>query len=183
MKSREIACASILAALASLLTLSGASTILRMPPPFSYLVFDPSEIPSLIAYLLYGFKVSVLVAILHFIFLLFRGEFVPIGPLMKFLAVLSMIIGFHLFKRKTREFTRVLISSVFRALVMSIANFVLLVTLFKMVVMVVNPNFTVGLVIVLLVTAAYNIVHVVVFDYPIAKLIVYKLRGIRRKSV
>lgn len=181
MKSRDIAGAAVLAALASLLTLSGASTLLRMPPPFSYLVFDPSEIPSLIAYFLFNFKVSVLVAVIHFVFLLFRGEFIPIGPFMKFSAVISMLIGFHVaFKMRKGKVFCVMFSSLFRALVMTVINIIVLIVFFRNFILSISSNYVVGLLFILFVTAAYNVIHVVIFNYPIAKAIIYQIEKIKK---
>ena len=181
MRSKDIAGAAVLAALASLLTLSGASTLLRMPPPFSYLVFDPSEIPSLIAYFSFNFRVSFLVAVIHFIFLLFRGEFIPIGPFMKFSAVISMLIGFHVaFKMKRKEIFCVMFSSLFRALVMTVVNIIVLITLFRDLILSVSSNYTIGLLLILLVTAIYNVIHVALFNYPVARAIVYQIERIKK---
>lgn len=176
MRSREIAGAAILAALASTLTLIGASTLIRMPPPFSYLVFDPSEIPPLIAYFMFGFKTSAIVATVHFIFLMFRGEFFPIGPLMKYVAIISTLVGFELFKRfKFKDLAVVIFSSIFRAVIMMFFNIFVLISLFRELVLAIGGNLIRGLTIILLVTAIYNVIHVIVFDYPIAKIVIMKL--------
>ncbi len=182
MNTRDVASAAILAAFAIALTLSGLSTFIRMPPPFSYLVFDPAEIPSLIAYMAYGLKVGSLVATLHFLFLMFRGEFVPIGPLMKYTAVLSTLIGLHVaYKLKFKEVTSVIFAAVLRALIMNILNIIILMTIFREFLENLGKTLLEGLVLALIVTAIYNVAHVSLFDYPLAKLVLLRIK-IKRKS-
>ncbi len=106
-------------------------------PPLPYLKFDLAEIPSFIAMLMFGPAVGFVSATSHFIALLIFGEWTPIGPLMKFLAVSSSLLGFWAAARLTTGMgTRVcsvslaLFGVVARIIVMTLANYVLLTALF-----------------------------------------------------
>ncbi len=180
MRTRTVAYAAILAAIAIVITVSGLSTLIRMPPPFSYLVFDFAEIPVLIAYMTYGLQMSVFVETIHFLFLMLRGEFIPIGPLMKYVAVMSTIFGVHLgIKFRLREYVSIVFASIFRALIMCFFNVVVMLMFFKDFLNELGSSLIVGLSIALIVTFIYNVAHVLFFDYPLAKAIISRIRKYR----
>jgi len=115
-------------ALAVILTLSG----IEIPfPPLPYLRFDLAEIPSILALGIFDLWSALAVATIHFIALsIFRGWI--LGPSMKYIAVISTIlglyIGFRIVKRKLlKSFMIGLFLAFFiRCLSMSIANYVVL---------------------------------------------------------
>ena len=182
MKTKTIAYAALLAAIAIVITVSGLSTLVRMPPPFSYLVFDFAEIPVLIAYMTYGLRMGVFVETIHFLFLMLRGEFIPLGPLMKYVAVISTIFGLHLsVKLKLNEYTRVVFASIFRALIMCFFNVIVMLTFFRDFLNKIGSSLIIGLGITLAVTFIYNVIHVLFFDYPLAQIILMRIRKYRRK--
>ena len=177
MKSKVVACAALLAAIAIVITVSGLSTLIRMPPPFSYLIFDFAEIPVLIAYMTYGLRIGVFVETIHFLFLMLRGEFIPIGPLMKYAAVISTMLGFHLgTKFKLNEYVCVLFASVFRALIMCFFNVIVMLMFFRDFLSKIGSSLIIGLGITLVATFIYNIIHVVFFDYPLAKIVLMRIK-------
>lgn len=71
---------------------------LRLPYPLlPFLSFDLAEIPSVLALLILDLKAGVLVALAHWLTLnLGKPYHALIGPSMKLLAVLSMLLGFRL---------------------------------------------------------------------------------------
>jgi riboflavin transporter FmnP len=106
-------------------------------PPLPYLKFDLAEIPSFIAILMFGPAVGFISATSHFLALLMFGEWTPIGPLMKYLAVSSSLLGFWAAARITTGMgTRVcsvslaLFGAGARIIVMAMANYVLLTAFF-----------------------------------------------------
>jgi len=62
-------------------------------PLIPYLKFDLAETPSFLAILMFGPSVGMIAAVSHLGALLLFGEWTPIGPLMKFLAVSSSLAG------------------------------------------------------------------------------------------
>ena len=128
--------------------LLSASTILlallRLKIPFPllpFLTFHFDEIPCVIAFLIFGFKAGLAAAFIEFLALnLGKPYHVLIGPLMKFLAMVSMLMGFaaaeRLRKSKSREFERfdvailLFMGIVFRVSVMAFATFILYYILF-----------------------------------------------------
>lgn len=128
--------------------LLSASTILlalihlKIPFPFlPFLTFRFDEIPCVIAFLIFGFKAGLTVAFIEFFTLnLGKPYHVLIGPLMKFLAIVSMLAGFavadRLWKFKVREFKKfgmivfLLMGMIFRVSVMAFSTFILYYILF-----------------------------------------------------
>jgi len=92
--SRIVAYSSIFGALALLLSLSGLLTIISYPlAPF--LKFDVSEVVDLLALYIGGYIISIITIFIHATGLIFATGDV-LGPLMKFIAVLSMVPGIYL---------------------------------------------------------------------------------------
>jgi len=126
--SLKISCSALMGALAVILTLSG----IEIPfPPLPYLKFDLAEIPSILTLGIFDLWSALAVATIHFIALsAFRGWI--LGPSMKYIAVISTILGLYIGLRITRrKFLRGFVIGLFlafliRCLSMSIANYVVL---------------------------------------------------------
>lgn len=98
-RSVIIAYIIVLSALAIALTFSRAEIPYPLLP---YLKFDFAEIPVMLSLLLGGLYPGLVTAVIHWIGLtIARGWF--LGPLMKFLAVAPMVIGFWLGMRIMRK--------------------------------------------------------------------------------
>jgi len=181
MKVTKITSGAIMAAFALLL----AVLPLSFPfPPIPYLRFDPAEIPVFTALLAFGPAVGMLSAIIYYIVLLVVGEFSPIGPTLKFLAVAPSLLGFYLAGKlvSSRGFKTMVVSgavsaSVLRVLVTTAANYVVLVVMFPeflnfaamtlsaFIGTSLSPDLQ-GLILVLTFTAIYNILHIVFSTVP-----------------
>ena len=114
----------LMASIAVLLSLAKVEIPFPLVP---FLKFDLAEVPSILTLLIFGFKEALIVSIIHFSILLFVGSFTPIGPLMKWIAVVSTILGAFLVRRKHVE---VLSAMVVRSVFMVILNIVVLLTIF-----------------------------------------------------
>jgi riboflavin transporter FmnP len=120
-----VASASCLASLAALL----AALPLSFPyPVIPYLRFDLAEIPVFLALLLLGPWAGMLSSIAYWLILLLVGSFSPLGPAMKFAAVLSTLIGLWAgFRIRASPRTGLLIGGVLgcaiRVAVMSVFNY------------------------------------------------------------
>ncbi len=71
-------------------------SVLKIEVPYPilpYLMFDLAEAPDFLSYLLFGVWGGLITSTAHFIVLMSRN---PVGAPMKYIAVISMIIGFHL---------------------------------------------------------------------------------------
>ena len=79
--------------------LAAASTVVFPPsvqPPFpllSFLKFDPAELFSVLAFMIFGPIPALVTATIHWIFLTATGQDSPLGPAAKFAAVLSTLLG------------------------------------------------------------------------------------------
>lgn len=91
------------ATVALLAALSAVMVLLRLKIPFPllpFLTFQLSEIPVVIAFFLLGFRAGAAVSIVSWLALNLGAPFQAIvGPLMKLLAELSMLLGLYLAKR------------------------------------------------------------------------------------
>ena len=85
-----LAGAGVFAALAALLTLARAEIPFPLVP---YLQIDLAEVPILIAFFLFGPVSAAFAAAVQWLFLNVQGSDAPLGPLIKFIAVLSTIFG------------------------------------------------------------------------------------------
>lgn len=118
------------AATAVMSALAIAISALRLEFPFYPLVFlkfDLAEIPSVLAFVLIGARWSYLCALFHFAGLLMRGSD-PLGASMKLAAVVSMLAGLQLARRRWKLALASAMAA--RALAMSIANLAVLGFLF-----------------------------------------------------
>lgn len=179
----KISYIAIFSGLALLTSLSGLSNMLIYPPA-PYLKFDPAEIFDMMAYFIGGFEIALMTSLIHFIGLSLLGGDL-LGPSMKFLAVVSMLIGFHVgVKIGGKYMVQLGISTFTRVLVMSLANIYVLVILapgFLEVFNIYNKLFLIDLsglellMIALILTGAYNIIHNI-FSVNIAKILVQYIK-------
>jgi len=146
-------------------------------PPIPFLRFDPAEIPVFAALIGFGPYSAWTAAIVYYFVLLAVGEFTPIGPSMKFLAVASAMIGFWMMSRmfagkgiRTLLFSGLMAATVLRVFVMTAANYVVLAILFPEFLQFATNTLSMflgsplqpnqeGLFFVLAFTAIYNILH------------------------
>ncbi len=161
--------------------ISSAMAILPLSfsyPPIPYLRFDLAEVPVFLALLGFGPLAGFLSATVYFMALLLIGQFSPIGPLMKYAAVVSTLLGIWAGARLLKGCGRarlVLVGTIGampRIVVMTLLNYVVIAVLF--------PEFlefavgtlsafmgtkldplTTGLLLVLAHTAIYNALHTV----------------------
>ncbi|MCX8202935.1 MAG: hypothetical protein N3H32_01265 [Nitrososphaeria archaeon] len=148
-------------------------------PPIPFLRFDLAEVPAFVAALGFGPSVGLLASTIYFLGLLLIGQFSPLGPLMKFLAVISTVGGIWAFSRLTRRSTLPIVKVagwttglLSRVAVMSAANYLVLMVFFPDFLQFavstlsaftgtpLNPDHH-GLALVLLHTAFYNALHTV----------------------
>ncbi|MEM2016652.1 MAG: hypothetical protein QW718_03865 [Nitrososphaerota archaeon] len=175
--SKWIAGTSLLASTAILMSLLR----LRFPYPLlPFLSFDLAEIPAVLALLAFDFKSGFTVAVIHWITLNFGRPFhAIIGPLMKLIAVISMLIGFKIIFSKPnltlnkRILGYMIISgSLIRIGLMSLATFLLYYVIFpeiylptstqvlkNILVIELESTLLVGVVTVVF-TALFNLLHV-----------------------
>ena len=100
--SKSIAAIIVFTALALVLNLSP----IKIPAPYApFLIYQIWEIPIVAAFLLYGAKVGIPVAIINTLALLimFPGE-LPTGPFYNLAALLSMLIGVYIVQRAAAAF-------------------------------------------------------------------------------
>ncbi len=83
--------AAVFAALAAIITLARVELTF---PVITYLKIDLTEIPIMIAFFLFGPQAGVIAAVVQWIFLNFTGSDAPLGPAIKFVAVISTLGGF-----------------------------------------------------------------------------------------
>jgi len=89
--SVSLAGAGVFAAIAVILTVAKAEVPFPIIP---YLKIDFAEIPIVIVFFLFGPLSAAVSAVIEWIFLNFRGSDAPLGPAIKFAAVMSMLAGF-----------------------------------------------------------------------------------------
>jgi riboflavin transporter FmnP len=154
--------------------------------PLTYLKFDPAEIIVILSLLLFGPYVAIGIAFIHFALLNVFTGFPIIGPGMKFLAVISTIVGIYLgltlFKFKKSLYMilfALILALIIRNVVMTVANYALFITIFAGFLPFAEAMITeaIGLpgslFLILVFTAIYNSIHVLIAVLPayyIAKL-------------
>jgi riboflavin transporter FmnP len=87
-----LAGAGVFAALAAILALAKASIPF---PVLTYLQIDFSEIPIVLAFFMFGPPAALLTAVIQWIFLNVTGSDAPLGPAIKFVAMISTLGGFY----------------------------------------------------------------------------------------
>lgn len=195
--SAAIAVTAIFSAMAVAITL----TKLTIPfPLLPYLKFDFSEVPVMVTLMLMGPVYGFLSSVIYWLVLWFRaGD--PLGPAMKFAAVSSMMVGFWVASMVYRKVSRknsvasrgvsekaakttmdnslvtgLLFGSLFRVIVMSVFNYLVLLYIAPYYVDFIAPILasirfpaeTTGDVVIysLLLTAVYNVIHSAVSIFP-----------------
>ncbi|MEM3712386.1 MAG: ECF transporter S component [Thermoproteota archaeon] len=134
----EIVLAALCAGLAIFLTVY---KVVFAFPILPYLKFELAEIPVVMAFLVAGPFSGLLSSVIYWIILMMVGEWTPIGPIMKFLAVVPTILGlwagFILSKRIKKNPNILLpmtlgtvLAIVARVVVTSLMNFLVLWWLF-----------------------------------------------------
>ncbi len=137
----SIAGVAVFGALAVLLTTLSQAMGLNFPV-IPYLQFDLGEIAILLAFFIFGPVPALVSSFIEFLTLMAIGQNVPIGPLFKLMAVISSLVGIwlgvaivHRVQRPTlakASGVGTLLGIVFRAGLMSIPNFYLIVFLFSL---------------------------------------------------
>lgn len=184
--------------------LAAIMTILPLSFPFPlipYLRFDLAELPVIIAFLLYGPIPGLTSSIVYWLILNIVGSFAPIGPLMKFLAVISTIIGIWIgvkMYNKSTSTMRIItfltlilsMSILVRVLITTLANYIVIWILFPTFLeyaakslsgflkVTFSTNFD-KLILILIITAIYNVIHVLLSIIPSYGIVAHILnRGI-----
>jgi riboflavin transporter FmnP len=137
--SVSLAGVAVFGALATLLAAVSQSTPLFSFPVVPWLQFDLGEVAILMAFFIFGPMPAVASSFVEFVALLFFGQNIPVGPVLKLLALLSTVGGMWLGSRlavrmRTPGVGRmvalsVLGGSVTRAALMTIPNYVYLLLL------------------------------------------------------
>ncbi len=153
-------------------------------PPIPYLKFDLAEVPVFIALLGFGPASGMLATVIYFMALLIMGEFSPIGPTMKFLAVSSSLLGFWIGSRivGSRGLGLIVgvgavVGAIVRVVTMTVANYVVLAIMFPEFLSFATTTLSAflglnlaadiqGLFLVLLFTAVFNALHMVLSVAP-----------------
>lgn len=171
-------------------SLAAAITMLRIEIPFPilpYLKFDFAEIVDVFAFLIFGPIVGLVTTTIHWLLLNLYTEWPIIGPLMKYSAVLSMVLGFWggslLYKKFNGSSVRGLIvvmiifGSLFRVVFMTLANIVVIYFIYgsgffsyanyllSKLGLLLQGDFTI-LIWILVFTGIYNVVHVFLSTVP-----------------
>ena len=92
-KSVGLAGAAVFGSLAALSTVIIPARIQPAFPILPFLRFDPAELFSVLAFLIFGPIPAFIVATVHWIFLTATGSGTPLGPAVKFAAVISTLVG------------------------------------------------------------------------------------------
>ncbi|MCS7125956.1 MAG: hypothetical protein NZ929_03495 [Aigarchaeota archaeon] len=174
-----VAVSTVFGALSALLAIMPLSFSFPIIP---YLKFDIAEIPVVTAFIGFGPIPGIVSSITYWLILNLFGEWAPIGPAMKFLAVTSMLAGFWISYKLASRF-RIsyilvfLFGGLMRVLATTIVNYLLLVAIapffleyaVSFVSLALGLKIDVGiggLMLVLAFTAVYNILHVIFSLFP-----------------
>ena len=136
--SVSLAGIAVFSALATLLAIVSQSLGLNFPI-IPYLQFDLGEVAIIMAFFIFGPMPAVVSSFVEFVGLLFFGQNIPVGPVLKLFSLLSTVggmwIGSELSRRlKTMSIKRVVglsatTGTIVRAAVMTVPNYYLLVFL------------------------------------------------------
>jgi len=99
----NIAGAAVFAALAAILTLARAAVPFPLIP---YLQIDFAELPIMISFFVFGPLAGVVTELVHWLFLNETGSDAPLGPAIKLVAVISTFFGFWLGSLVYSRFSR-----------------------------------------------------------------------------
>ncbi len=95
-RSVSLTGAAVMGALAALITVILPARIQPSFPILPFLRFDPAELFSVLAFLIFGPIPALVTATVHWIFLTATGTDTPLGPAVKFASVLSTLLGLWL---------------------------------------------------------------------------------------
>ena len=95
-RSVSLTGSAVMGALAALTTVILPARIEPSFPILPFLKFDPAELLSVLAFLIFGPVPAVITATVHWIFLTATGTDTPLGPAVKFASVLSTLFGLWL---------------------------------------------------------------------------------------
>jgi riboflavin transporter FmnP len=95
-KSVSLTGSAVMGALAALTTVILPARIQPSFPILPFLKFDPAELFSVLAFLIFGPVPAVVTATVHWLFLTATGTDTPLGPAVKFVSVLSTLLGLWL---------------------------------------------------------------------------------------
>lgn len=178
--SKVISFSSVFGALALMFSISGLSTVFFYPPA-PFLKFDISEVIDVLAFFLGGYAIGLTTTFIHMLGLFFMGVDVPIGPPLKFLAIVSMFPGFYLGRLIGRKYGMSLrkadligffVAVNLRWIVMSLANVIILLYVAPQYLMFFMPRDAQGaietpdivlqaLFIAIGIIASYNVIHAI----------------------
>ena len=194
---------SLVALLSALTILMALLRLKILFPLLPFLTFRLDEIICVIAFLLLGLKAGLAVSFAEFLALnLGKPYHALVGPSMKFLALVSMILGLEFARRVKgiKELTRVnlmvlaLFGMLFRVVVMSAATFILYYILFpsmylpfaeKVILKVFGVEFSTGLeltMILIILTIIFNALHTVLSVIPAASIYKFCRKLVARSS-
>jgi|Deesub1362B_J571_1020462.scaffolds.fasta_scaffold00003_515 riboflavin transporter FmnP len=166
----KISLAAVFGALAAVISLMKFSFPMVI---LVYLKFDLAEIPDLLAYLIGGMYVGVLTAFIHGTILNISAANPIFGPLAKFLAVVSMMIGISMYRRMSNSnsiFGMVILGTVIRIIIMTVYNLALFLIFVPgfvdYIASLLSPimgdvGFMQAIIAALIITAVYNAIHTV----------------------
>lgn len=92
-RSVGLAGAAVFGSLAALSTVVIPARIQPAFPILPFLRFDPAELFSVLAFLIFGPIPAFIVATVHWIFLTATGSGTPLGPAVKFVSVIATLVG------------------------------------------------------------------------------------------
>ena len=95
-RSVSLTGAAVMGALAALTTVILPARIQPSFPILPFLKFDPAELFSVLAFLIFGPIPALVTATVHWMFLTATGTDTPLGPAVKFASVLSTLFGLWL---------------------------------------------------------------------------------------
>lgn len=184
-KSVFIALTSVLGSMAFILSLAKPTHIPF--PILPFLKFDPSEIPSILAFYILGFSAAIAVATIHFLGLAITGA--VIGGSMKYLAVVSTIVGLLIASKISKKAIKLhlTLAALVRVGVMSIANYILVALLFPQYLsfsekylknVSISGNVLLDM---LIYVAIFNIIHVFYSIIPAIIIIKYITKHVKEK--
>ena len=196
--SLTVAYSGIMAGLAILLTILPLSFSYPIIP---YLKFDLAEIPVILAFLLLGpkggFTSSIVYSVVYWLILLIVGSYTPLGPTMKFIAVVSMVtglwLGFKILKNPRRGLVLgSFIGCLLRVLTMSTLNYLVLVFMFPEYLEIAAASISIALglrfseasmalIPIIVFTAIFNVLHTILSITP-AYFLVKSIILVGRKS-
>lgn len=167
-----------IAQVASIGALAYVMSFVKIPfPPLPYLVFDLGEIPVITLALASSLQVGLAASIVYYGILNITGGFVPIGPLMKLIALASLMVGLYPIRSslsKGRVAASFALASAARISIMTMVNYVVIVILFPGFLSLATKSLSVFLnqrpldpiSLVMIFTAFFNLIHTVISFFP-----------------